>query len=141
MNVTNAVYPPPEQFQSFFDSPEDGPFVMVNLLTFKDRAEYADDPSIERTGREAYEIYGVEVSKLVEARGGRVVFSGDVTGIIVGEVDDLWDMVALAEYPSHAAFREMMLSPEWAAIERHRVAGLAGQLNIRTNIRTNILER
>jgi len=134
MEVTNAVYPPHDQFQDFFDVAEDGPFVMVNLLRFKDRAEYADDPSIRISGREAYERYGVEVSRLVEARGGRIVFTGDVTGIIVGEVDDLWDMVALAEYPSHASFKEMMLSPEWAAIERHRLAGLAGQLNIRTSV-------
>jgi len=134
MEVTNAVYPPSDQFQAFFDVDEDGPFVMVNLLRFKDRAEYADDPSVQISGREAYELYGIEVSRLVEARGGRIVFSGDVTGIIVGEVDDLWDMVALAEYPSHASFMEMMLSPEWAAIEHHRVAGLAGQLNIRTTV-------
>jgi len=135
MEVTNAVYPPHEQFQSFFETTDDGPFVMVNLLKFKDRAEYADDPSIQISGREAYEIYGVEVSKLVEGGGGRIVFTGDVTGIIVGEVDQLWDMVALAEYPSHPAFMEMMLSPEWAAIEHHRLAGLAGQLNIRTTLR------
>jgi len=135
MEVVNAVYPSNDQFQDFFDVAEDAPFVMVNLLKFKDRAEYEDDPSIGISGREAYERYGVEVSKLVEARGGRIVFTGDVTGMIVGEVDDQWDMVALAQYPSHASFMEMMLSPEWAAIERHRVAGLAGQLNIRTTVR------
>lgn len=136
MEVTNAVYPPHEQFQEFFDVAEDGPFVMVNLLRFRDRAVYEDDPSVDVSGREAYERYGVEVAKLVEARGGRVTFTGDVTGIIVGEVGDLWDMVALVEYPSHASFMEMMLSPEWAAIEPHRLAGLAGQLNIRTTIRS-----
>ena len=135
MEVTNAVYPHPEQFRSFFDTTDDGPFVMVNLLRFKDRAEYEDGAAVERTGREAYEIYGAEVTRLVESRGGRIVFTGDVTGMILGEVDDLWDMVALAEYPSHPAFMEMMLSPEWAAIEPHRVAGLAGQLNIRTTVR------
>ena len=132
MEVTNAVYPPKAQFDEFFATGEDGPYVMVNLLKFKDRAVYDDDPSVDISGREAYEIYGAEVTKLVEAGGGRVVFNGDVTGILLGEADDLWDMVALAEYPSKAAFMEMMLSPEWAAIERHRTAGLAGQLNIRT---------
>lgn len=132
MEVTNAVYPPKQQFDEFFATGDDGPYVMVNLLKFKDRAVYEDDPSIDISGKEAYEIYGAEVTKLVEAGGGRIVFDGDVTGIIVGEVEELWDVVALAEYPSKAAFMEMMLSPEWAAIERHRTAGLAGQLNIRT---------
>ncbi len=132
MEVTNAVYPPKQQFDEFFATGDDGPYVMVNLLKFKDRAVYEDDPSIDISGQEAYEIYGAEVTKLVEAGGGRIIFDGDVTGIIVGEVDELWDVVALAEYPSKAAFMEMMLSPEWASIERHRTAGLAGQLNIRT---------
>jgi uncharacterized protein (DUF1330 family) len=132
MEVTNAVYPHKDQFEEFFATGEDGPYVMVNLLKFRDRAVYEDDPSIDITGREAYEIYGEGVTKLVEAGGGRIVYDGDVTGIIVGDVEELWDVVALVEYPSKDAFKAMMLSPEWAAIERHRTAGLAGQLNIRT---------
>ena len=132
MEVTNAVNPPTEQIQAFFTSPVDGPFVMVNLLKFHEVARYEDDPTIEITGREAYEIYGAEVTALVERLGGRLVYDGEVTGIILGEVEEMWDHVALVEYPSHEAFTAMLMSPEWAAIERHRVAGLAGQLNIRT---------
>ena len=51
---------------------------------------------------------------------------------MLGEVEELWDMVALAQYPSRAAMMTMIQSPEYQAIEKHRVAGLAGQLNIRT---------
>lgn len=105
---------------------------MVNLLKFKDRAEYADGSEPELSGREAYERYGVEVSKLVVELGGNIRYSGAVTGLLLGEVEDLWDMVALAEYPSLAAFRKMATSPQMQAIEHHRNAGLAGQLNIRT---------
>ena len=135
MDVTNAVYPHKDQFDEFFAGDDEGPIVMVNLLKFRDRAVYDDDPSVDISGREAYERYGVGVTRLIEGGGGRIVFSGDVTGMIVGDAEELWDMVALAEYPSKAAFLEMMLSPEWAAIERHRLAGLAGQLNIRTTPR------
>ena len=137
MEVTHALYPPKEQFDEFFATGDDGPYVMVNLLKFRDKAVYEDDPSIDITGREAYEIYGEAVSRLVEAGGGRIVYDGDVTGLIVGEVEEMWDVVALAEYPSKAAFIEMMMSPEWAAIERHRTAGLKGQLNIRTVVRSS----
>jgi uncharacterized protein (DUF1330 family) len=135
MQVKNAVYPVPEQFQAFFGAPEDGPFVMVNLLKFKEKAEYADGSNPEMTGREAYSIYGDAVSRLVEGLGGKIWFSGVVTGLMIGEVEDLWDMVALAEYPSLAAFQKMATSPEMRAIEHHRSAGLAGQLNIRTKAR------
>lgn len=132
MQVKNAVYPPGQQAMDFFGAEEDGPFVMVNLLKFKDRAEYPDGSASDLTGREAYGLYGVEVSKLVEGLGGRIRFSARVTSLLLGEVDELWDAVALAEYPSLAAFKAMATSPEMHAIEHHRLAGLAGQLNIRT---------
>lgn len=132
MKVENAVMPSPEQAMGFFGGPEDGPFVMVNLLKFKDRAEYPDGSDSHISGFEAYMRYGDEVRKLVEGLGGRVRYQGRVTGLLLGEVEDLWDVVALAEYPSLAAFQQMAMSPAMHAIEHHRVAGLAGQLNIRT---------
>lgn len=132
MNVINAVIPPMDQAMAFFTSPEDGPFVMVNLLKFKPKAEYEDGSDSHLTGREAYLRYGVEVTKLVEALGGKMRYSGPVTGLMIGEVEELWDLVALVDYPSLAAFREMAMSPAMAAIEHHRKAGLAGQLNIKT---------
>jgi uncharacterized protein (DUF1330 family) len=135
MEVKNAVMPGPAQIAAFFGQVEDGPFVMVNLLKFKDKAEYADGSDPELSGREAYSRYAAEVSKLVEGLGGRIRFSGDVTSLMIGEVEELWDVVALAEYPSLAAFQKMATSPEMHAIEHHRVAGLAGQLNIRTKAR------
>lgn len=132
MNVVDHVFPSPEQFQAFFGAPEDGPFVMVNLLKFHDKAQYEDGSEPELSGREAYNRYGVEVAKLVTALGGKIRYSGAVTGLMIGEVERMWDAVALAEYPSLAAFQKMALSPEMHAIEHHRKAGLAGQLNIRT---------
>jgi len=131
MDVTNAVFPVPGQLEAFFDIADDGPFVMLNLVKFKERATYDDDPSIDISGREAYERYGAEMRALLGDRGGRIIFHGEVTGLLLGEVGELWDAVALVEYASHAAFLEQMGSPERADIERHRSAGLAGQLNIR----------
>ena len=56
--------------------------------------------------------------------------SGEVERLMLGEVEELWDAVAIAKYPSRAAMGEMIGSPEYQAIEVHRSAGLAGQLNI-----------
>ena len=132
MKVVNTVFPTSEQFQDFFGALDDGPFVMVNLLKFKAKAEYPDGSDAHLSGREAYARYGAVVTGLVEALGGRIRYSGAVTGLLLGEVEELWDAVALAEYPSLAAFQAMAVSPEMHAIEHHRKAGLAGQLNIRT---------
>jgi hypothetical protein len=132
MHVVNAVWPQPEQAKAFFAGDETGPMVMVNLLKFKDKAEYPDGSDPDLSGREAYLRYGVAVQKCLELVGGRAVFSGDVTGLILGDVEELWDMVALAYYPSPKAMMDMVALPEYQGIEVHRFAGLAGQLNIRT---------
>jgi uncharacterized protein (DUF1330 family) len=132
MNVVNAVFPGSDQIAAFFGGDEDGPFVMVNLLKFKDKAAYADGSDAELSGRDAYLRYGAAVQACLAAVGAHSVFSGSVTGLLLGDVEELWDMVALAEYPSGEAMRTMVASPDYQAIEKHRIAGLAGQLNIRT---------
>ena len=131
MKVVNQTIPSPERTQDFFGSGEDGPFVMVNLLKFKERAEYADGREADLSGAEAYAIYGAAVGQCIADVGGTPGFAGEVTGLLLGEVEDNWDMVALVEYPSLDAFRSMMMSPEYQKIAVHRSAGLAGQLNIR----------
>lgn len=132
MQVVNAVVPDPSIAAEFFAGPADGAFVMVNLLRFRPSAEYADGSDAHLTGREAYDRYAVVVRSLVEGLGGRLVYSGAVTGLLLGEVEDLWDAVGLVEYPSLDAFQAMVRSPEMRTVEHHRAAGLAGQLNIRT---------
>jgi uncharacterized protein (DUF1330 family) len=132
MNVTNQVTPSAEQAMTFFGGAEDGPFVMVNLLKFKDKAEYPDGSDADLPGAAAYLRYGMAVRAFVEKVGGQTGYAGPVTGLMLGEVEVLWDMVALAEYPSLAAMMEMVRDPGYQAISVHRTAGLAGQLNIKT---------
>ena len=117
MQVNNAVFPPMEQAMAFFGSGDDGAFVMVNLLKFKPKAEYEDGSDGHLTGAEAYARYGAAVQACLAAVGGRQVYAGPVTGLLLGEVEELWDMVALAEYPSLVAMQQMVQSPEYQAIE------------------------
>ena len=49
---------------------------------------------------------------------------------MLGEVEELWDSVALAKYPSRKAMLEMLLDSDYQKSELHRSAGLEGQLNI-----------
>lgn len=133
MNVSNAVTPTAEQAMAFFSGPEDGAFVMVNLLKFKDTAEYPDGRDAHLTGAEAYARYGAAVQAELARVGGRSIYAGRVSGLLLGEIEEGWDMIALAEYPSRAAMREMVMAESYQAISIHRTAGLAGQLNIRTS--------
>lgn len=130
MEVINRTNPTPEQFQRFLGTNSDETMVMVNLLKFRERAEYPDgDRGL--SGAEAYAIYGTAVQKCIADVGGRSLAAGEVTGLLLGEVEELWDIIALVEYPSSQAMLKMVMSPDYQAITIHRDAGLAGQLNIR----------
>lgn len=132
MNVTNSVYPNEAQIKGFAEPGPEGPIYMVNLLKFKAKAEYPDERATNLSGAQAYAIYGEAVSKLITEFGGAAMFSARVERLMLGEVEELWDMVAIAMYPSRAAMMNMMRSPTMQAIGIHRAAGLAGQLNIET---------
>ncbi|HVN85263.1 MAG TPA: DUF1330 domain-containing protein [Candidatus Binatia bacterium] len=132
MNVANRVYPTFEQIMPFANDPTPGPIAMVNLLKFHDTAQYQDGRPERISGREAYMRYIAEMGPIVEKAGGRFLFSGDVQGIVIGEVEEPWDAVGIAEYPSRAEFHRIATSPEVQAIGIHREAGLAGQLLILT---------
>ncbi len=132
MKVENKVIPSEEQMKGFVEGDIDSPISMLNLLKFKDKAEYEDGRTTDLTGREAYQIYALAVAKLVENTGGKVLFGAEVSRLMLGEVEELWDTVAIAQYPSRRKMLEMMMSPEYVEISVHRTAGLKGQLNIET---------
>ena len=133
MKVVNEVMPTdPERIAAMQEPGPEGPIVMVNLLRFRDRAQYADGRETTLSGAEAYGIYGAAVSELIQKFGGQVIFGSEVTFLSIGQVEDLWDAVALARYPNRGALWSMATSPEYQEIAVHREAGLAGQLNIET---------
>lgn len=132
MQVENKLHPNTQQMQGFTEDPQTGPIYMVNLLKFRDKAAYPDGRDPELSGREAFQRYSVAVSQLLDGLGGGIVFSAEVSRLMLGEVEELWDQVAIAHYPTRQAMLDMMLSQEYQAIHVHRDAGLAGQLNIET---------
>lgn len=132
MKVENAVIPNKEQIEGFMQPGGEGPIFMVNLLRYKDKAVYEDGRETDLTGREAYGLYADAVFELLQEFGGGGMFKADVERLMLGEVEDLWDEVAIAQYPSRQAMLDMMMSPKMQEIGQHRAAGLAGQLNIET---------
>ncbi|MCP5027793.1 MAG: DUF1330 domain-containing protein [Actinomycetia bacterium] len=133
MQVVNEVMPTSgERIEEMQETGPAGPIYMVNLLKFKDRAEYEDGRETELTGYEAYQLYGQAVSVLIQEYGGELTFSGDVTFLALGQVEELWDEIAIARYPDRGALFAMSTSDAWRQAAVHRRAGLAGQLNIET---------
>ena len=133
MEFKNRVYPNREQMKGFFEEDSDNrPIFMINLLKFKDKAEYKDGRETSLSGREAYALYGKIMEKHLIEIGGELIFKSKVTRITVGKVDELWDAVAIAKWPSKKIMGENMMpsDPELLEGYQHREAGLAGQLNI-----------
>ena len=132
MEFVNKLYSDQDQLAGFLDPASQGPIGMVNLLRFKDKAEYDDGRETTLSGREAYDLYAQGVTKLLAEVGGYLGFVGDVERLVVGEVDDLWDAVAVAYYPSRKAMMDMMQLDAMQELAQHRAAGLLGQLNLET---------
>jgi uncharacterized protein (DUF1330 family) len=130
MNVENAVVPTPEQIAEMGEDGHDRPIYMVNLLKFKEKAEYPDGRETDLSGQQAYGIYGQEVAAHLAKVGGKPVIGGQVTGLRLGVVEELWDVVAIAMYPNRKAMLAMITDPDYQKSAVHRAAGLAGQLNI-----------
>ena len=103
---------------------------IINLLKFKEKAEYEDGRDTDLTGEQAYAIYSLEVVEHLKKVGGKVSFGGSITRLMLGEIDDLWDATFIAKYPSKKAMLKMITDPDYLESNKHRVAGLAGQLNI-----------
>ena len=132
MKVENKVTPNEEQINGFLENPEIGPISMVNLLKYKDKAIYKDGRDTDLSGEEAYGLYAVEVINLVKKYGGEFIFAGKVNRLMLGEVEEMWDSIAIAKYPNRKALSEMTMDPTYQKIHVHREAGLEGQLNIET---------
>lgn len=131
MEVINEVIPSdPARIKEMTEPGPDGPIFMVNLLKFKDMADYADGRETDLTGRQAYQLYGAGVAGLLPEYGGRIFFVADITFLSLGQVEELWDEVAIAVYPNRNALLRMSMSQEWQDLSVHRSAGLAGQLNL-----------
>lgn len=133
MQVINDVFPAdPKQIEGLMQEGPEGPIFMVNLLKFREKAEYEDGRECSLSGRDAYMIYGRAVTELLPKFGGVGFFAGDVSYLSLGRVEDLWDEIAIAVYPKRGDMVRMSMSKEWREIAVHRSAGLAGQLNIET---------
>ena len=103
-----------EQFATLAARPTDAPVVMVNLLKFK-----------KAGGRERYLQYGREVAPHLQRVGATVRYVGTAPAVIIGDGQQpWWDAVLIVEYPTPAAFIDMVTTEEYARVHEHRAAAL-----------------
>ena len=96
-------------------------FYMLNLMKYRDKADYGDGPENGLSGREAGQRYNPQPE--IQKVGGYLVYAGDVEVQLEGK-DPTWDTVAMVMYPSRAKFREMTSSAEFRDTVQHKRASL-----------------
>jgi uncharacterized protein (DUF1330 family) len=109
----SAPEPTPEQLQALAARPADEPVVMVNLLQFNDG------------GRASYLRYGQEVGPHLERVGGTVRYAGNAPTQVIGDGEKpWWDAILVVEYPTPAAFLDMVTNEEYLKIHHYRAQAL-----------------
>lgn len=127
--------------------PMDKPVTMLNLLQFRDQAQYRESDDRQRasgnrssgdendqldtedrspcTGQEAYGRYAAVARKKLAQLGAKVIWSGKPQGTLIGPMDQQWDEAFLVRYPTAEVFFEMLSMPDYQAARVHRTAALA----------------
>lgn len=112
--MADPVVPTEQQLQRFASLPADKPVVMVNLLRYK-----------RPGGKERYQQYALEVVPHLQRVGARPLYGADAAVTLIGEGEQpWWDAILFVEYPSPAAFQEMISDPGYIKTHEHREAAL-----------------
>lgn len=118
----------PDQGAAFFGGGDVRAPIMINLLRFRDRADYQNAPDSEPaggcSGREAYQRYTDMIAPLLKGSGGEILLSADASRFLIGPADERWDHVLIVRQASKAAFLAFASNPEAMAAGVHRTAAL-----------------
>jgi hypothetical protein len=100
---------------------EDGPVWMVNLMKYREVAQYADGRESAISGLEADDEYSPVDS--LRAIGAEPVFFGPVDQQLLGDAP-VWDRIGDVKYPTRRAFIDMQSRPEFKTSHEHKEAGM-----------------
>lgn len=106
---------------------DDGPVWMVNLMKYREVADYADGRESAISGRDADDAYSPLDS--LAAVGAAPVFFGDVDQQLLGDATT-WDRVAVVKYPTRKAFIDMQSLPSFQKSHHHKDAGMESTIVI-----------
>ncbi|MFT6473918.1 DUF1330 domain-containing protein [Qipengyuania profunda] len=121
------IDPSPANFQAFKDLPRDEPIHMLNLLEYREQAEYPEGNEHAGkgwSGRRAYEEYGKTSGPIFRRVGGTMVWRGAFQTMVTGPEAKRWHDGFIAQYPNSGAFFEMIKDPEYQQAVVNRTAAL-----------------
>jgi len=128
------IDPSRTNFEAFKDLPRDEPIHMLNLLLFRDHAEYPEGHEHHGngwSGRRAYHEYGKTSGPVFARVGGSIVWRGAFQTMVIGPDDRRWHDGFVAQYPNAGAFLEMVKDPEYQKAVVNRNAALVDSRLVR----------
>lgn len=114
-------------FDAFKALPREEPIWMLNLVRFRDVADYPEGHSLHGqglSGAEAYKRYGEDSGPIFDRVGGQVVWRGAMQVMLTGPTDEQWDTIFIAHYPTAGAFLAMVTDPDYREAVKHRQAAV-----------------
>ncbi|GGD94219.1 hypothetical protein GCM10011515_12520 [Tsuneonella deserti] len=132
--MTVFIDPSRANFDAFKALPRDEPIHMLNLLRYRDQADYPEgheNAAKGWTGRRAYEEYGKTSGPIFRRVGGAMVWRGLFQTMVTGPDEERWDDGFIAQYPSAAAFLEMIKDPDYQRAVVNRTAALVDSRLVR----------
>ena len=113
-----------------------GPVSMLNLLRFRDEADYSAFPELAPptpiSGRAAYDRYVSHTMPFLSAAGASVTLFGTGGPYFIGPPDERWDLVVLIRQSSVEEFlaspRMRDTWPAWATPRPWRIPGCSRSL-------------
>lgn len=106
-----------------------GPVIMLNLLRFREVADYSASPELVPiapiSGEEAFRRYVVHTLPFLSRSGGELLFLGAGGPFLIGPETERWDQVALVRQASVRSFLAFADDEGYLAGLGHRTAALA----------------
>lgn len=132
--MTVYIDPSRANVDAFKNLPRDEPIHMLNLLQYREWAEYPEgheNAGKRWSGRRAYEEYGRTSGPIFRRVGGSVVWRGAFQAVVTGPEEMRWDDGFIASYPNSAAFFEMVKDPAYQQAVVNRTAALVDSRLVR----------
>ncbi|MGB3682414.1 MAG: hypothetical protein WA990_07985 [Rubrobacteraceae bacterium] len=107
----------------------EGSVVMLNLLRFREVADYSATPELAPpdpiSGAAAYQLYMEHSLPYLQRVGSTLMFLGEGGDYLVGPPGEGWDVAMLVRHQSVESFMSFAANDEYLAGAGHRTAALA----------------
>lgn len=113
---------------ALFSRKIEGEIIMLNMLRFREIADYSASPELAPdgpiSGEEAYQRYIDHTLPFLKASGGDIMFLGKGGKFLIGPQAEQWDLVMMVRQKSLTDFFAFASNPECMAGIGHRTAAL-----------------